>query len=52
MPHMTTPNNSTQWRKAVSNHMQVVGAGGEGDHYPWKLYVNQRTGKRIVPPRR
>jgi phytanoyl-CoA hydroxylase len=52
MPHMTTPNISDGWRKAVSNHMQAVGAGGEGDHYPWKVYVNQRTGKRIVPPSR
>ena len=22
---------------------------GEGDHYPWKIYVNQVTGERIVP---
>jgi hypothetical protein len=21
--------------------MQAVGAGGEGDHYPWKLTVHQ-----------
>jgi phytanoyl-CoA hydroxylase len=51
-PHMTTANRSTKWRKAVSNHLQAIGAGGEGDHYPWKIYVNQKTGKRIVPPRR
>ena len=31
---MTTANTSTGWRKAVTNHMQKVGAGGEGDHYP------------------
>jgi len=31
--------------------MQEIGAGGEGDHYPWKIYVNQRTGERIVPER-
>jgi phytanoyl-CoA hydroxylase len=51
-PHMTTANKSTKWRKAVSNHLQKIGAGGEGDHYPWKIYVNQKTGKRIVPPSR
>jgi phytanoyl-CoA hydroxylase len=48
-PHMTTANVSSGWRKAVTNHMQAIGAGGEGDHYPWKIYVNQRTGERIVP---
>ncbi len=52
MPHMTTANLSTKWRKAVSNHMQAEGAGGEGDHYPWKFYVNQRTGEKIVPQSR
>jgi phytanoyl-CoA hydroxylase len=49
---MTNANNSTAWRKAVTNHMQQVGAGGEGDHYPWKITVNQRTGERIVPASR
>lgn len=52
MPHMTTANTSDKWRKAVSNHMQAHGAGGEGDHYPWKFYVNQRTGEKIVPQTR
>ena len=52
-PHMTTANNSRKtWRKAVTNHMQAIGAGGEGDHYPWKVTVNQRTGERFVPPSR
>jgi len=32
----------------VSNHMQAHGAGGEGDHYPWKFYVNQRSGEKII----
>ena len=50
-PHMTTANTSRRWRKAVSNHMQAVGAGGEGGHYPWKVYVNQRTGEVLVPVR-
>lgn len=51
-PHMTPANLSQNWRKAVSNHMQAKGAGGEGDHYPWKFYVNQRTGEKIVPQTR
>jgi phytanoyl-CoA hydroxylase len=50
-PHMTTANTSKTWRKAVTNHMQEVGAGGEGRHYPWKIYVNQTTGETIVPER-
>ena len=49
MPHMTPANVSQTWRKVVTNHMQKVGSGGEGNHYPWKVYVNQRTGERIVP---
>ncbi|HEY1447960.1 MAG TPA: phytanoyl-CoA dioxygenase family protein [Caulobacteraceae bacterium] len=48
-PHMTNANTSRTWRKAVTNHMQQVGAGGEGDHYPWKITVNQRTGERTTP---
>ena len=48
-PHMTTANNSSGWRKAVTNHMQAIGSGGEGKHYPWKITVNQRTGERFVP---
>ena len=50
-PHMTTANTSARYRKAVSNHMQQVGAGGEGGHYAWKVYVNQRTGELIIPER-
>lgn len=52
MPHMTTANASGAYRKAVANHMQEYGAGGEGDHYRWKFYVDQATGRTIVPPRR
>jgi phytanoyl-CoA hydroxylase len=48
-PHMTPANTSKAMRKAVTNHMQVVGSGGEGNHYPWKITVNQRTGERFVP---
>lgn len=48
-PHMTPANTSQAMRKAVTNHMQMIGAGGEGNHYPWKITVNQRTGERFVP---
>ena len=51
-PHMTPANTSSAWRNVVTQHMQVVGAGGEGDHYPWKVYVNQRTGERVKPATR
>jgi phytanoyl-CoA hydroxylase len=49
MPHMTTPNVSNRWRRALSQHFRVIGSLGEGDHYPWKIYVNQITGERIKP---
>jgi phytanoyl-CoA hydroxylase len=48
-PHMTTPNRSAAWRRALSQHFRVQGSLGEGDHYPWKVYVNQFTGERLVP---
>ena len=51
-PHMTTPNVTDSWRKILSQHLREVGVKGEGDHYPWKVYVNQYTGDRIVPPTR
>ena len=49
---MTPPNRSEQWRSAVTQHLRVEGSEGEGDHYPWKIYVNQFTGERVVPPSR
>jgi len=51
-PHMTPANRSDAWRRAVTTHMRALGTLGEGDHYPWKVYVNQFTGQRIVPPSR
>jgi ectoine hydroxylase-related dioxygenase (phytanoyl-CoA dioxygenase family) len=51
-PHMTPANVSDGWRRAVSTHLRIVGSLGEGDHYPWKVYVNQATGQRIVPASR
>ena len=37
---------------SLTQHLRVVGTEGEGDHYPWKIYVNQFTGERITPPTR
>lgn len=51
-PHMTPANLSDGWRRAVTTHMRIVGTPGEGDHYPWKVYVNQITGERTIPPSR
>jgi ectoine hydroxylase-related dioxygenase (phytanoyl-CoA dioxygenase family) len=48
-PHMTTSNTGDTYRKALTQHMQTPEAGGEGDHYPWKIWVDQRTGKTWVP---
>ena len=49
---MTTANTTSGWRRALAQHFRAVGAPGEGDHYPWKVYVNQFTGERIVPETR
>jgi phytanoyl-CoA hydroxylase len=51
-PHMTPANLGDEWRRAVTTHMRVTGTLGEGDHYPWKVYVNQVTGERTIPPSR
>ena len=48
-PHMTPANTTDSWRRILTQHLKVVGVEGEGDHYPWKVYVNQVTGERIVP---
>jgi ectoine hydroxylase-related dioxygenase (phytanoyl-CoA dioxygenase family) len=49
MPHMTTANDSDHWRKALTQHMQTPDAGGEGGHYAWKIWVDQRTGRVHIP---
>jgi ectoine hydroxylase-related dioxygenase (phytanoyl-CoA dioxygenase family) len=51
-PHMTTSNGSPAWRRILTQHLRVAGTDGEGDHYPWKVFVDQRTGERTVPPTR
>lgn len=51
-PHMTPANTTDAWRQILTQHLRAVGTEGEGDHYPWKIYVNQFTGKRVVPESR
>lgn len=51
-PHMTTANTTSSWRRALTQHLKAVGSRGEGDHYAWKVYVNQFTGETVVPERR
>lgn len=51
-PHMTPANQSDRWRRALTQHLRVEGTEGEGDHYPWKVYVNQMTGERTTPETR
>ncbi len=42
-PHMTGPNVTDHWRKVLTQHLRVVGSRGEGDHYPWKVTVEQAS---------
>ncbi len=51
-PHMTSANTSGQWRRILTQHLRAEGAPDEGDHYPWKVYVNQFSGERIKPATR
>ncbi len=48
-PHMTPANRTDSWRRILTQHLRVEGTPGEGDHYPWKVYVNQFTGQRTKP---
>jgi hypothetical protein len=48
-PHMTPANVTDEWRRILTQHLRVVGTGGEGDHYPWKYWVNQFTGEIVRP---
>jgi hypothetical protein len=50
-PHMTPVNTTDQWRRILTQHLRLEGSPGEGDHYPWKVYVNQFTGERYEPSR-
>lgn len=51
-PHMTPANTSAEWRKILTQHLRIIGTKGEGDHYPWKIYVNQFTGETHIPKSR
>ena len=50
-PHMTPANMTDAVAAILTQHLRVAGTEGEGDHYPWKVYVNQFTGERVVPHR-
>jgi phytanoyl-CoA hydroxylase len=51
-PHMTTANVAPGWRRILTQHLKAIGVEGEGDHFPWKVYVNQFTGDLIKPDTR
>lgn len=40
-PHMATANRTGQWRKILTQHFKPETVDGEGDHYPWKVWVDQ-----------
>jgi phytanoyl-CoA hydroxylase len=48
-PHMTPANTTSSWRRILTQHLRQQGCAGEGDHYPWKVWVDQLTGELIVP---
>lgn len=50
-PHMTTANTTLPWRRVLTQHLRREGAPDEGDHYPWKVWVEQFTGRTILPER-
>ncbi len=50
LPQASAEANTTdRWRRILTQHLRVVGSEGEGDHYRWKVYVNQLTGERVTP---
>ena len=49
---MTTANTSREWRKVLTQHLRQKGSPNEGDHYPWKVWVDQSTGQVIRPETR
>jgi phytanoyl-CoA hydroxylase len=48
-PHMTTANTTTSWRRVLTQHLRRRGCPDEGDHYPWKVWVDQFTGQVVRP---
>jgi phytanoyl-CoA hydroxylase len=51
-PHMTTGNSTNSWRRVLTQHLRQRGGPDEGDHYPWKVWVDQSTGTEIRPETR
>lgn len=51
-PHMTPSNSTDGWRKVLTQHFKDPAVDGEGDHYPWKVVVEQFTGRRERPASR
>jgi hypothetical protein len=47
MPHMTTGNTGDRWREVLAQHFSFPGCQYEGDHYHWRVHVNQFTGERV-----
>jgi hypothetical protein len=43
-PHTNAANRSTEWSRILNLHFRRAGSEGEGDHYPWKVLVDQFTG--------
>ena len=50
--HDHAPTSPTRGAASSRSTCGRSGAEGEGDHYPWKVYVNQVTGERTVPETR
>ena len=48
-PHMTPANITNSWRRILSQHLRQQGCADEGDHYPWKVWVEQFSGRTIRP---
>jgi ectoine hydroxylase-related dioxygenase (phytanoyl-CoA dioxygenase family) len=46
MPHMTPANQTQTWRKVLAQHFKHPGVPGEGEHYSWKVWVDQITGDK------
>ena len=48
MPHMTTGNSTDAWRLTLAQHFSAEGCQAEGDHYPWRVHVDQNSGERTL----
>ncbi len=48
-PHRTGGNSTDQWRRTLAQHFKSPSVPGEGDHYLWRVKVDQTTGERHPP---